>query len=74
MIVKNLVPWSGSRFSYAVGDLIDMPDDVAQARIAAGLAVSPDAESEKPVVHVHGDDPAPEADGKQPKKPRKAKE
>lgn len=42
MLVKNLVPWSGHDFSYLPGDNIELPDDVARARKAAGLASDPD--------------------------------
>jgi len=37
MKVKNLVSWAGASFSYAPGAIIDLPDEVATARIAAGL-------------------------------------
>lgn len=40
MLVRNLVPWSGLDFGFAAGDELDLPDDVAQARIDAGLAES----------------------------------
>jgi hypothetical protein len=33
MQVINLVAWAGPEFSCAVGDLIDLPDDVAATRI-----------------------------------------
>jgi hypothetical protein len=38
MLVINLVAWAGLDFSYDHGAVIDLPDDVAQARIAAGMA------------------------------------
>lgn len=69
MIVKNLVPWSGHRFSYTAGDLIDVPDDVAQARIEAGLAAPHDGEGNAPVVLKRQDDAPPAA----PAKPTKEK-
>lgn len=37
MKVRNLVPWSGHDFSYMADDVIDLDDDVAKARIDAGL-------------------------------------
>jgi hypothetical protein len=38
MLVINLVAWAGLDFSYDHGAVIDLPDDVAKARIAAGMA------------------------------------
>jgi hypothetical protein len=38
MLVRNLVAWAGEGFSYVDGDVIDMPDAMAQARIEAGVA------------------------------------
>lgn len=40
--VRNLVAWSGHDFSYLPGDHIELPHDIATARIAAGLAAEPD--------------------------------
>lgn len=40
MLVRNLVPWAGLDFSLAPGDTIDLPDETATARIAAGLAAA----------------------------------
>lgn len=37
MKAVNLIPWAGLHFSFAPGSLIDMPEDIAQARIYAGL-------------------------------------
>lgn len=37
MRVRNLQAWAGEEFSYVAGDEIDLPDDIAQARIDAGL-------------------------------------
>jgi hypothetical protein len=37
MIVRNLVAWVGPDFDRLPGEEIDLPDDVAQARIEAGL-------------------------------------
>lgn len=37
MRVKNLVAWSGHEFSYGAGAIIDLDDETAKARIAAGL-------------------------------------
>jgi hypothetical protein len=41
--VKNLVPWAGHNFSHKPGDHIDLPEETANARIAAGLAAEPDS-------------------------------
>ena len=38
MLIVNLVSWAGDDFSAAPGDVLDLPDDVAADRIAAGLA------------------------------------
>jgi hypothetical protein len=38
MLVRNLVSWAGADFSHAPGDVVDLPDDVAAARIEAGFA------------------------------------
>lgn len=40
MKVKNLESWAGEDFSYAPGEIIDLPDDVAAARIEAGLCAA----------------------------------
>ena len=40
MKVRNLVPWAGPNFSYQPDDEIELPDDVAQARIEAGLCAA----------------------------------
>jgi len=37
MKVINLVPWADRTFSLEPGDEVDLPDDVARAREAAGL-------------------------------------
>ena len=37
MRVKNLQAWAGTEFSYLPGDEIELDDDVATARIEAGL-------------------------------------
>ena len=47
------MPWAGDRFSYNPGDVIDMPPDVAEARIKAGVAVAHDGKAEKPAVLLH---------------------
>ena len=49
MFAINLNPWGGSQdgwdFTYKAGDLIDLPDEMAKARIAAGHMREPtDAE------------------------------
>ncbi|MDB5618459.1 hypothetical protein [Tardiphaga sp.] len=41
MKVINLSSWAGRSFDLAHGEFIDMPDDMAVARIAAGLARKP---------------------------------
>ncbi|MES2030851.1 MAG: hypothetical protein V4477_16850 [Pseudomonadota bacterium] len=41
MKVVNLSAWAGRSFDIAHGALIDMPDEMASARIAAGLAREP---------------------------------
>lgn len=38
MQIRNLVSWAGRMFSFAPGDVIDLPADVAAVRIGAGLA------------------------------------
>jgi hypothetical protein len=38
MLIINLVAWAGLDFSYDHGAIIDLPDDVAKARIDAGMA------------------------------------
>ncbi|WP_419900780.1 hypothetical protein [Roseomonas sp. USHLN139] len=37
MEVVNLVPWAGEDFSYAPGEVIDLPAKIATARKKAGL-------------------------------------
>lgn len=44
MKVINLASWAGRSFDLAHGDLIEMPDDMARDRIAAGLARPPTAD------------------------------
>lgn len=43
MLVVNLVSWGGPNFAHDEGDEIELPDDVAEARIRAGLAAPPSA-------------------------------
>lgn len=38
MLVINTIAWAGERFSHKPGDVIDLPDKTANARIDAGLA------------------------------------
>lgn len=57
MRVRNLISWAGHDFSYVPGEEIDLPDDVAAARIAEGLAEPCDE---------------PEAPRRGPGRPRKA--
>lgn len=40
MRVKNLVSWSGPDWQSDPGDEIDLPDDIALARVAAGLCAT----------------------------------
>ena len=58
MIVKTLVAWGGHDFSYAHGEVIDLPDEIAQARIAEGLA---EPWQPKPVSPWLGSTPVPPA-------------
>lgn len=46
MKVENLVSWAGLDFSYVGGEILDLDDEVAEARIAAGLARLPVVEPE----------------------------
>jgi hypothetical protein len=48
MRVRTTTPWSGHDFNLVPGDEIDLPDDVAQARINAGLAEAVETEAEAP--------------------------
>jgi hypothetical protein len=41
MKVINLVSWAGTHFCFEPGDEIDLPDDVARVREAAGLVSFP---------------------------------
>jgi len=36
--IRNLVSWSGPNFDYGPGDVLEVADAVAQARIVHGLA------------------------------------
>lgn len=38
MFVRNTSSWVGLNFSHAVGEVLDLPENVAKDRIAAGLA------------------------------------
>lgn len=42
MRVINLVSWAGQDFDYKVGEAIELPKDVAEARIEAELCRLPD--------------------------------
>lgn len=58
MKVRNLISWAGPDFSFLPGDIIDLDDETATARIAAGLAELPkddgqDAKSIPPVSAEH---------------------
>lgn len=37
MQVRNLVPWSGHDFNYIPDEIVDLPDEMAKDREAAGL-------------------------------------
>lgn len=38
MRVRNLVSWAGEGFSHVPGDILELPDDMAAARIEGGVA------------------------------------
>jgi hypothetical protein len=38
MRVINTDSWAGETFSYRPGEVIELPDEIAEARIEAGLA------------------------------------
>lgn len=44
MRVKNLESWSGHDFSYVPGEIIEIDDDIALARIAGGVCAAIDEE------------------------------
>jgi hypothetical protein len=50
MKVVNLVPWAGLNFSYVPGDVIEMSEPTARARIDAGLAEAFDEKVKPPVA------------------------
>ena len=56
MRVKNLHPWAGNDFSYLPGEEIELDDEVAVARIEAGLCEA-----------LPGSEAAPKAKGKKAK-------
>lgn len=49
MRVVNSQAWAGENFAYVQGDVIELPDNVAAARIAAGLAEPLEAQRELPL-------------------------
>lgn len=74
--VVNLVAWGGADFNFMPGDLVEMPDDMASDRIAAGIARIPTKKElaagdilqhpalnppELPPEQASAADPAPEA-------------
>lgn len=62
MLAINLIGWGGTEFSYPPGALIDMPEPVAVARIAAGLMREPDdADLSQPVLVFPGHSPQSES-------------
>lgn len=48
MRVINLQAWAGGDFSHLPGDVIELQDEIAQARIEAGLAAPVDDAGEVP--------------------------
>ena len=62
MRVKNLPSWAGDDFSYAPGQIIDLDDVTAQARINAGLAEA--------VEEAPADPPTPETEPEAPAAPK----
>lgn len=55
MLAVTEVSWAGADFAFAYGDLLDLPDEMALARIAAGLMREPcDADAEKSVIRFPG--------------------
>lgn len=58
MLVINQVSWSGHHFSFAIGQVVDLTDEVGQARIDAGLAtLAPDGAVA--TAKYHADPPSP---------------
>jgi hypothetical protein len=51
MLVRNLVSWSGHHFSHVPGDIVDLPEDMAEARMDAGLAEPAPEGAETTAVH-----------------------
>jgi len=45
--VKLLTAMAGADFSHVAGDIVDMPDDEAEAYIANGFAEAPPAPAKK---------------------------
>jgi hypothetical protein len=66
MIVKTLTAWAGRDFSFAHGEAIDLPSEIATARIAEGLAEpwrpDPEAPLTRPVSRWPGPWPEPTAE------------
>lgn len=48
MQIKNTQSWAGESFSYAPGDIVEVDDATAIARIAAGLAEAVGEPAEEP--------------------------
>lgn len=42
MKVRNLVSWGGADFNFMPDDIVDLPDDIAKARMDAGLCAKCD--------------------------------
>ena len=62
MRVKNLQAWAGESFSYVAGDVIELPEEIALARIEAGLVEAVPAEQAELALSME-----------QPKKAKKSK-
>lgn len=65
MRVKNLHPWAGEDFSFSPGQEIELDDDIALARIEAGLCEAIDeapAGGKKKKSKAKTPDPADQSD------------
>lgn len=57
MQIINTVSWAGHDFSFSPGDTIDLPDEIALARIEAGLADALPAAKKAPAKKAEAADP-----------------
>jgi hypothetical protein len=48
MKIINTESWAGLEFSYAPGEVVELPDETALARIEAGLALAAEPPTEEP--------------------------